>query len=187
VALVASAGGLVAISRVLEGLPNDLDAAVIVVMHLLPEHRSVLPELLSRKTGLHVKVAETGDAIEPGHVYVGPPDFHLVVDGDGTLRLDSGPPVHHVRPSADMLLGSLAGSCDGKCVAVVLSGSGSDGADGARAVKFAGGRVLVQDPNSSEHGGMPRAAIAIGAADSVMSLGEIAPAIVAYVAEMNQN
>jgi len=187
VALVASAGGLVAIGSVLAALPADFEAAVIVVMHLLPEHPSVLPELLSRKTGLHVKVAETGDAIEPGHVYVGPPDFHVVVDGDGRLRLDSGPPVHHVRPSADILLGSIAGACHGNCVAVVLTGSGTDGAEGARAVKCAGGRVFVQDPESSEHGGMPRAAIAAGAADSVMSLEEIAPAIVAYVAEMNPN
>jgi two-component system chemotaxis response regulator CheB len=187
VAIVASAGGLAAIGRVLEELPDDLDAAVIVVMHLLPEHRSVLPELLSRRTGMSVKVAETGDVIESGHVYVGPPDVHVVVDEEGKLRLDSGPPVHYVRPSADILLDSLAGVCDGNCVAVVLTGSGSDGADGARAVKVAGGRVVVQDPDSSEYGGMPRAAIAAGAADSVISLAEIAPAIVAYVAEMNRN
>jgi two-component system chemotaxis response regulator CheB len=187
VAIVASAGGLTAISRVLGSLPDDLDAAVIVVMHLLPEHRSVLPHLLGRTTGMRVKPAENGDEIATGCVYVAPPDVHVILDSGGRLRLDTGPPVHYVRPSADVLLGSLAGSCDGNCLAVVLTGSGTDGAAGAKAVKLAGGHVLVQDPDSSEHGGMPRAAIAAGAADSVISLAEIAPAIVAYVAEMNPN
>jgi two-component system chemotaxis response regulator CheB len=187
VAIVASAGGVTAISRVLEELPVDLEAAVIVVMHLLPEHRSVLSQLLGRKTAMHVKTAENGDEIAAGRVYVAPPDVHLILDSGGRLRLDTSPPVHYVRPSADVLLGSLAGACGGNCMAVVLTGTGTDGAAGAKAVKLAGGHVLVQDPDSSEHGGMPRAAIAAGAADSVISLGEVATAIVAYVSEMNPN
>jgi chemotaxis response regulator CheB len=157
-----------------------------LVANRIYEHRSVLSHLLGRTTGLHVKTAENEDEIAAGCVYVAPPDVHLILDG-GRLRLDTGPPVHYVRPSADVLLGSLAGACDGNCVAVVLSGSGTDGAAGAKAVKLSGGHVLVQDPDSSEHGGMPRAAIATGAADSVITLGEIAPAIVALVSEMNPN
>jgi two-component system chemotaxis response regulator CheB len=187
VAIVASAGGLTAIGRVLEALPDDLHAAVIVVMHLLPEHRSMLSQLLDRKTDMRVKTAENGDEIAAGRVYVAPPDVHLILDSGGRLRLDTSPPVHYVRPSADVLLGSLAGACGGNCMAVVLTGTGTDGAAGAKAVKLAGGHVLVQDPDSSEHGGMPRAAIAAGAADSVISLGEVATAIVAYVSEMNPN
>lgn len=171
----------------LEDLPNDLDAAVIVVMHLLPEHRSMLSQLLGRKTDMQVKTAENGDELAAGYVYVAPPDVHLILDSGGRLRFDSGPPVHYVRPSADVLLGSLAGACGGNCIAVVLTGSGTDGAAGAKAVKLAGGHVLVQGPDSSEHGGMPRAAIAEGAADRVISLREIAPAIVAFVAELNPN
>jgi two-component system chemotaxis response regulator CheB len=136
---------------------------------------------------MRVKTAENGDQIAPGCVYVAPPDVHLILDSGARLRLDTGPPVHYVRPSADVLLGSLAGACGGNCIAVVLTGTGTDGAAGAKAVKLAGGHVLVQDPDSSEHGGMPRAAIAIGAADSVISLPEIAPAIIAYVGEMNPN
>ncbi len=185
--MVASAGGLAAISRVLEALPDDLNAAVIVVMHLLPEHRSALSEIFRRSTGMPVKTAENGDEIKASCVYVAPPDVHLIMDSGGRLRLDSGPPVHYVRPAADILLASVAGACAGNCLAVVLSGSGTDGAAGAKAVKISGGRVIVQDPDSSEHGGMPRAAIAAGAADRVISLIDIAPAIVAYVAEMNPN
>ncbi len=183
VALVASAGGLTAISQVLQGLPDDLDAAVVIVMHLLPEHRSALAQIFGRSTGLEVKTAENDDEVGPGRVYVAPPDVHLVIDAGGRVRLDTGPPVHYVRPAADILLESLAGSCAGNCLAVVLSGSGSDGATGAKAVRTSGGRVIVQDPDSSEHGGMPRAAVAADAADSVLPLPEIAPAIVAYVAD----
>jgi len=185
VAIVASAGGLAAISRVLAGLPDDLGAAVIVVMHLLPEHRSMLAQLLGRHTDLHVKTAETGDEIRPGWVYVGPPDVHVLVNGEGQLRLDTGPPLRHLRPSADRLLDSLANDYDGRCLAVILTGAGSDGASGALAVKTAGGRVVVQDPESSEYGGMPAAAIATGAADSVTSLEKIASVIREFAANRN--
>jgi two-component system chemotaxis response regulator CheB len=183
VALVGSAGGLAAISRVLSALPDDLDAAVIVVMHLLPDRPSTLPDVLRRHTGLRVKAAETDDAVEPGWVYVAPPDAHLLLGADGRLRLDAGPPVHHVRPAADTLLDSLAAFGDGSSLAVILSGSGSDGASGAAAVKAAGGRVVVQDPATSEHAGMPAAAVATGSADSVVPLAEIAQAIRSFVAE----
>lgn len=183
IALVGSAGGLAAISRVLSALPDDLEAAVIVVMHLLPDRPSNLPDVLRRQTGMRVKAAETDDLVEPGCVFVAPPDAHLVLGPAGRLRLDAGPPVHHVRPAADILLDSLAAFDAGNALAVILSGSGSDGAGGAAAVKAAGGRVVVQDPATSEHAGMPAAAVATGAADDVVPLAEIAPVIRAFVAE----
>jgi two-component system chemotaxis response regulator CheB len=184
VAIVASAGGLDAIGRVLSSLEAGLRASVIVLVHLLPERRSMLPELLGRRTDLHVKQAEDGDVLEDGWVYVAGPDAHLVVTAEHRLRLDTGPPVHYARPAADVLLTSLAGAYDGSCLAVVLTGAGTDGADGARAVKAAGGRVVAQDRSSSEHFGMPGAAIATGSVDDVLSLPEIAPAISAFVTEM---
>ena len=182
VAVAASAGGLTAIRSLLSILPNDLHAAVLVVMHLLPEHRSRLAEVLRRETELHVKTADSRDTLEPGWVYVAPPDAHLLLDLDGRLQLDTGPPVNYVRPSADVLLESLAASCNGNCLAVVLTGTGSDGASGARAVKDAGGTVIVQDPASAEYAGMPQSAIATGAADAVLPLAGIADAITAFVA-----
>jgi two-component system chemotaxis response regulator CheB len=184
VAIVASAGGLDAIGRVLSSLEAGLRASVIVLVHLLPERRSMLPELLGRRTDLHVKQAEDGDVLEDGWVYVAGPDAHLVVTAEHRLRLDTGPPVHYARPAADVLLTSLAGAYGGSCLAVVLTGAGTDGADGARAVKAAGGRVVAQDRSSSEHFGMPGAAIATGSVDDVLSLSEIAPAISAFVTEM---
>jgi two-component system chemotaxis response regulator CheB len=183
VALVASAGGLAAIIHILSGLPEDMDASVIVLMHLLPDHRSNLPQVLRRNTDLEVEAAHNDGPIEPGHVYVAPPDAHLLVDAVGRLCLDSGPPVHHVRPAADTLLQSLATSYGEDALAVVLTGSGSDGATGVEAVKAAGGRVIVQDPQSSEHTGMPNAAIATGAVDEVLPLARISAAILAFVNE----
>jgi two-component system chemotaxis response regulator CheB len=180
VAIVASAGGVSALENVLGQLPADLDAAVIVLLHLVRQQRSLLPAILARRTALHVKQAEDGDELAAGTVYVAPPNVHLRVDG-GHLRLDASELVHHVRPSADVLLLSLADGHDGRRLAVVLSGSGIDGAAGAAAVKHSGGTVLAQDRATAEHFGMPGAAILAGGVDEVLALDRIAPAVVEFV------
>jgi two-component system, chemotaxis family, protein-glutamate methylesterase/glutaminase len=182
VAFVASAGGVSALGRILATLPRDLDAAVIVVVHLLPEHRSHLAEILARQTSLRVKTAQEGDELQAGWAYVAPPDVHLLVEAGGILSLQSGPPVHYVRPSGDVLLESLASNQDGNCLAVVLTGTGTDGAAGALAVKQSGGTVVAQDEETSEHFGMPSAAIAVGAVDFVLPLDEIARKVLDFVA-----
>jgi two-component system chemotaxis response regulator CheB len=181
VVLVGSAGGIKPMESVLEGLPSTLDAAVIVLLHLTPQHPSVLAAILGRKTAMNVKQAEDGDLLEPGHVYVAPPNAHLIVNADGTLSLDHSPVVHHVRPSADTLLRSLAENYDGRCLAVVLSGTGIDGAEGAAALKGAGGSVVAQDEATSEHFGMPSAAIGAGSVDAVLAVGLIGQAVVDFV------
>jgi two-component system, chemotaxis family, protein-glutamate methylesterase/glutaminase len=180
VAIVGSAGGIAALAEVLRELPTDLQASVVVVMHLLPDHRSFLAEILGRRTDLSVKQAEEGDVLEPGTVYVAPPDVHLLVHHDGSLHLDESPPVHYVRPSADVLLASLADAKAGRCFVAVLSGTGTDGAAGAAAVKQAGGRVIAQDQATSQHFGMPGAAILTGAVDEVLALDRIAAAVVEF-------
>jgi len=180
VAMVASAGGISALGEVLHGLPIDLDASVIVVLHLQPKHTSLLAEILARRTELSVKTAEEGDVLEAGTVYVAPPDMHLLVTAGGSLRLDDSPPVHFVRPSADVLLSSLADARPNRCLVVVLSGTGQDGAVGAAAVKQAGGTVVAQDEATSEHFGMPGAAILTGAVDEVLALDRIAAAVVEF-------
>jgi len=179
VAVVASAGGVAALGEVLAALPRDLGAALIIVLHLLPGHQSHLAAILARRTNLHVKEAEDGDLLEPGSVYVAPPDSHLFVEADGRLALRAGAPVRHLQPSGDVMLESLA-SYDGACMAVVLTGLGSDGTVGARAVKNAGGTVLAQDEETSEYFGMPHAAIEAGVVDRILPLAEIAPAIVEF-------
>jgi two-component system chemotaxis response regulator CheB len=181
VALGASAGGLTAAAHVLGNLPDDVPAAFVVVLHLMAEHPSFLAEILARRTRLPVTQAAEGDRLEPGKVYVAPPDAHLLVTSDGRVALGTEPPVGHLRPSIDRLLASLADSYDGRAVAVVLSGTGRDGAEGVRLVKAAGGTVLAQSPETSEHSGMPEAAAATGAVDRILPLDEIAAAIVEAV------
>ena len=181
VALVGSAGGLRGFARVLEQLPDDLGAAVVVVMHLQAAHPSLLATILGRSSHLPVKEAEGGDLLEGGHVYVAPPDAHLLVRPDGSLKLETTPPVHFLRPSADVLLESLADAYAADCMAIVFSGTGTDGAAGAVALKASGGVVLAQDEESSDYFGMPSAAIASGAVDRVLALDQIAGAVVGFV------
>jgi two-component system, chemotaxis family, protein-glutamate methylesterase/glutaminase len=178
VAIGSSAGGLAATSSVLADLPGDVPAAFVVVLHLTPKHRSHLAEIFARRTSLSVLEAADGDRLEAGNVYVAPPNAHTIVRADGRLALEGGPRIQHVRPSIDRFFESLAEAYGGRAVAVVLSGTGKDGAEGVRQVKAAGGTVLAQSVETSEHSGMPEAAVATGAVDSVLPLTEIAAAIV---------
>jgi two-component system chemotaxis response regulator CheB len=110
VAVAASAGGLRALTKVMSALMPDFPAAVVVVQHLDPRHRSLMAELLSRQSRLPIKQAEEGDQLRPGSVYVGPPDRHLLVNADGTLSLSRPELVHFLRPSADLMFESVAAS-----------------------------------------------------------------------------
>jgi two-component system chemotaxis response regulator CheB len=179
---VGSAGGIGALEVLFRGFPADLDAAVLVVIHLTPLAPSVLPAILDRWSALPVEQAEDGMALQAGVVRVAPPDAHLLVEDDGTLRLEDSELVHHVRPSADVLLLSLARNHVGPCTAIVLSGTGIDGAAGAAAVKRAGGRVLAQDEESSQYFGMPGAAILAGGVDEVLPLDDLAGAVLQWSA-----
>jgi two-component system chemotaxis response regulator CheB len=180
-ALAASAGGLTALSRVLSALPSDFPAAVVVVQHLDPRHRSLMADILSRRTSLRVKQAEEGDLLTPATVYIAPPNRHLLVNPDGTLSLSQSELVHFVRPSADLLFESVAASHKDRAIAVVLTGTGTDGAMGVQAIKKMGGTVIVQDEKTSQFFGMPAAAIQTGNADFILPLDEIASTLVTLV------
>ncbi len=181
VALAASAGGLTALSLVLSNLPAEFPAAVVLVQHLDPRHRSLMAEILGRRTSLQVKQAEEGDRLQPSTVYIAPPDRHLLVNPDGSLSLSQSELVHFVRPSADLLFESVAASYRERAIAVVLTGTGSDGNMGVQAIKKMGGTVIAQDEQSAEFFGMPQAAIQTGSVDFILSLDEIAPALVTLV------
>jgi two-component system chemotaxis response regulator CheB len=178
VALAASAGGLPALSEILAALPAGFPAPLLIVQHLDPEHRSWMAEILARRTALAVTQVQGGERIAAGRVYVAPPGRHLLVGAEGELALSDSGRVHFVRPSADVLFTALAESWGVGAVAVVLTGTGSDGADGVRAVKDHGGTVIVQDEASSRFFGMPDAAIKTGTADQVLPLGAIAAALI---------
>jgi two-component system chemotaxis response regulator CheB len=177
VALAASAGGLKALTDVLTALPEEFPAAIVVVQHLDPRHRSLMADILGRRTKLQVKEAREGDRLEPGQALVAPPNRHLLVNPDGTVSLSQSELVHFVRPSADLLFESTAASYRERAIAVVLSGSGRDGSMGVRAIKKMGGTVIVQDEKTSEFFGMPEAAQQTGMVDFILPLNEIAPAL----------
>lgn len=164
-------------------LPRSFPAAVAVVQHLDPRHRSLMADILGRRSQLAAKQAEEGEGLKPGTIYLAPPDFHLLANQNGTLSLSHSALVHFVRPSGDLLFESLAASYRDRVIAVVLTGSGSDGEMGVRAVNSTGGTVIVQDPATAAFPGMPQAAIKTGVVDFVLPLEEIAPAIVRLVTD----
>ena len=185
VALVGSAGGLEAVVEVVSRLPANFGAAVIVLIHLDPEHRSLLTEIIAPRSKLPVTTAEDGMQLEPGHMLVVPSATHLLVAREGEIlkvvRFVSGayPPS---RPSADLLLATLATGAGRRAIAVILSGGGHDGATGATAVHACGGTVLATDETSSGSFSMPLAAIEREhAVDRVLPLREIAGALEARV------
>lgn len=181
VALASSAGGLRALSEILAVLPANFPAALAIVQHLDPRHRSLMAEILNRRTPLPVKEAEAGDCLQPGMIYIAPPNKHLLVNPDRTITLAQTELVHFVRPSADLLFESVAATYRERAIAVVLTGSGSDGSMGVQAIKKMGGTVIAQDEASAEFYGMPSAAIQTGQVDFILPLKEIASALITLV------
>ncbi|MEH1951504.1 MAG: chemotaxis protein CheB [Nostoc sp.] len=181
VAIAASAGGLTAIVKVLSTLPAKFPAAIAIVQHLAPGHPSFMAEILSRRTDITVKQAEEGDCLTPGAAYVAPPNRHLLVNGDGTLSLSQSELVHFLRPSADLLFESVAATYKDRAIALVLTGTGNDGAMGVEAIKKMNGTVIVQDVKTAEFSGMPSAAINTGNVDFILPLDEISSTLVTLV------
>jgi two-component system chemotaxis response regulator CheB len=181
VALAASAGGLAALMQVLTPLPACFPAPVLLVLHLDPNHSSIVAALLDRRTALRVVEAREGDLLEPGVAYVGPPARHLTVGEDRRLRLTDTARVHFVRPAADELFLSVARAYGPAAIGVVCTGTGGDGSKGLAAIRSAGGFTIAQDEATSNHFGMPGAAINAGAVSLVLPLGGIAPKLLELV------
>jgi two-component system chemotaxis response regulator CheB len=173
VAIGASAGGLHALEMVLSPIAANFPSSVLVVQHLDPHHKSLMGDLLGRRTQLRVKQAEHGEVILPGVVYIAPPDEHLLV-GPGKIQLAHSQLVHYSRPSIDLMFESVAGTYGSRSIGVLLSGSNKDGAAGIRTIHEAGGVTLAQQPEGAEFKTMPQAAIATGCVDLVVELPEMA-------------
>ncbi|MEH2247393.1 chemotaxis protein CheB [Nostoc sp.] len=181
VAIAASAGGLNALAKVLSTLPTEFTAAIAIVQHLGPKYRSLMAEILARRTHLTVKQAQEGDRLTPGTAYIAPPNRHLLVNRDGTLSLSQSELVHFLRPSANLLFESVAVIYKDRAIAVVLTGTGSDGAIGVEAIKKMGGTVIAQSVETAEFSGMPSAAIQTGNVDFILPLNEISRVLVTLV------
>ncbi|WP_273428395.1 chemotaxis protein CheB [Marinobacter sp.] len=179
VGIGASAGGLAALEEFLRHTPTDTGLAFIVVQHLDPTQKALLPELLQRVTAMPVQEALHGKEILPNCVYVIPSNAELTVEKD-RLKLDQPREPRGMRLPIDVLFSSLASARNERAIAVVLSGMGSDGTLGLQAIRAVGGLTVVQEPSSAEFDAMPRNAIATGCVDIVAPASELPNRILAY-------
>ena len=179
VGMGASAGGLGAFRTFLAAVPPKSGLAYILVQHLDPVHRSMMAEILATHTPMPVVEAAEGMPIKPDHVYIITPGRYIAVR-DGAMHLSIPRGHEAVRMSFDVLLESLAKEYRERAVAIVLSGTGTDGSVGAKAIKEAGGLVIAQDPDEAEYEGMPRSVIATGAIDLILPLEKIPESLGKY-------
>jgi two-component system chemotaxis response regulator CheB len=173
----SSAGGIQALKVLVGGLPPDLPAALFVVQHLAPQVTSVLPQLLTRAGPLPVAHPQDGEVIQPGRIYVAPPDYHLTLVR-GQMQVGKGPKEHGLRPAIDPLFRSAARAYGRRVVGVILTGLRDDGTAGLIAVKVAGGAAVVQDPTEAAFADMPRNALRYLEVDYCLALAEISPVLV---------
>jgi len=170
----ASIGGLNALRSVVAGLPPDLPAAVCVVWHVAPDSPALLPDLLQHAGPLPALHPHDGEAIQPGRIYVAPPDQHLLLDG-GRLRLSRGPKENRFRPAIDPLFRSAARAYGPRVIGVILSGALDDGTAGMAAVKACGGLTVIQDPQEAIDPAMPQSVRAHVAVDHCVPAAAIGP------------
>lgn len=168
----ASAGGVETLPKLFGELPASMPAAFFVTLHLSPFSKSTLPEILSRTSVLPAEHPRDGAPLRPGHIYVAPPDFHLMVD-DSKIRLGHGPKENRHRPAIDALFRSAALTFGSRVVGVLLTGTLDDGTVGLKEIKRNGGLAIVQDPEEAMFPDMPRHALAATSVDYVLKVRDI--------------
>lgn len=176
VAIGASTGGPNALVDLLPRFPSELPASILIVQHIHPKFISILTRRLVQVSPLSVKEAVHDEVMRSGFVYIAVGDHHMEVERKGVgiaIRLHKKPPLHGVRPSADLLFSSVSEAFAERAIAVILTGMGQDGLAGARMVKNRGGTVLAEARESCVIYGMPRAVVEAGLADRVVPLKEI--------------
>ena len=177
VVIAASTGGPRCLSQLCADIPGDFPVPVILVQHNSSGFDKGFVQWLNTYTPLEVKLAEEGEKPEKGKLYVAPTDRHLLL-GAGGFILNDGEMVNNQKPAADLLFQSAAACLKSELVSVVLTGMGADGAEGTRAVRYAGGITIAQDEGTSMIYGMPKAAYDTGCVDMVLPLGKIPPRLV---------
>ena len=169
VAIGASAGGIDALSVLLPALPASFRLAVLIVSHLPADSPSLLAETLGYRCALPVVEPDAGEPLLPGRVHLAPPGYHMLIDDDRTVALSIDSTVRYSRPSIDVLFESAAHVYGERLLGILLSGANDDGAHGLEVIRAMGGLAWVQDPQTAVSATMPRAAIALGAVDEVLS------------------
>jgi two-component system chemotaxis response regulator CheB len=173
VVIGASAGGVRALQELVAELPGDFPAPILVVLHTAPDHKSLLPEILTSAGSLVATQAAHGEPVQNGHIYVSAPDHHLMITAARAVALWRGPKENHSRPSVDVLFRSAAAGCGSKTIGVVLSGCLADGSSGLIAIKSVGGVAVIQDPEEALYASMPLSAAECVDADHILDAREI--------------
>jgi len=174
VVIGASAGGIPILQRIFSALPADLDAAIFVVLHVPPWHRSELPGVINSISRLHALHPSTGERIEHGHIYVAPPDHHLLIE-PGRVELWRGPKENRHRPAINVTFRSAAVSYRERVIGIILSGALDDGATWLWWIQKLGGVTIVMDPREAEFPDMPCAALEHVRVDYVAGVSQIPP------------
>lgn len=177
VVIGASAGGIQALSQLLPALSPGTRAPIFIVIHLPRDKPSVLAGIFARKCALPVHEAEDKEPVLPGTVYIAPTNYHLLIDKGPQISLSADDPVHHSRPSVDVLFESAAEVYGERLLGMILSGANEDGARGLAAIKDAGGVTVVQSPETALAPLMGMSALALRPADWVLPLEQIAEAL----------
>ena len=176
----ASAGGLDAFKKFFAAMPADSGVAFVLIPHLDPKHESLMVELLARYTKMPVVEATDGLAVEANRVYILPPNKYMTISG-GVLRLTGPVQRGGLQTSIDLFLRSLANDKQEKAICIILSGTGSHGSLGLKAVKASDGMAMVQDPKTAEYPRMPESAVATGLADYVLPVEQMPEALLKYI------
>lgn len=173
VVMGVSAGGLFALSMILEKLPEDYPVPIIIVQHRSRDERTLLEEVLQVKCRIRIKQADEKEHIKSQIVYFAPPDYHLLIEGDKTFSLSCEPPVNYSRPSIDVLFETACSVYKDHLVAIILTGANNDGARGIQKIKKSGGLTIAQKPSTAAFPFMPQAAIDRNGIQLILELNEI--------------
>lgn len=179
VGIGASAGGLETLETFFSRMPPDTDLAFVVIQHLSPQHKSVMASLLAKHTRMPVQQIENDIALEPGHIYLNPPDKNVAVF-NRRLHLLEPVPTGGINMPIDFFFRSLSEDQGENAICIILSGTASDGTLGLKAVKGAGGMAMVQDPDTAKYGGMPRSAIGSGLVDFILPVEKMPEKLIRY-------
>ena len=178
ISIGVSAGGMEALSTIIPGLPSSFPIPVVVIQHISPHSDNYMTRHLDNISAIKVKEVDEKEKIKPGVVYTAPPNYHVLVEEDETFSLSVEERINFARPSIDVFFQSAADVYGPHLVGVVLTGANNDGSQGLKMIKKKGGLTIVQDPDTAEVDGMPRAAIAVTKIDHILPLKQICPFLV---------
>jgi len=175
-----SAGGLYALMHILQPLPARYPLPVIIVQHRAKDERDLLEEVLQQKCKIRIKQADEKEPIQRGVVYFAPPDYHLLIESNGTFSLTYDAPVNYARPSIDVLFETAAEVFKQRLLGIILTGANSDGARGIKKISLLGGTTIAQQPETAEYPEMPRAAIKTGYVQHILDPDAIGDFLLHY-------